>query len=127
MDHDQHHEHLIQSITEEYQDVLENSEQGVYIYLNDANKVCNKNFATLLGYDSEDEWAKIDESFPDAFVDESSQSILISSYQDAIEKRIGSTNEITWKKKDESTVNSTVILVPIVHKGHLFALHFVSN
>jgi len=126
MDHDNHHEDLIQSITKEYQDILVNSDQGVYIYLDDANKACNKKFATLLGYETEDEWAKIEESFPDAFVDNSSQEALVSSYQDAIEKKIGSTNEIVWKKKDGSTVNSTIIIVPIAHKGHLFALHFVS-
>lgn len=127
MDHHQHHENLIQSVTKAYQDVLANSQQGIYIYLDDARKVCNKKFATLLGYQSEDEWAKVDESFPDAFVDDSSQEVLISSYQDAMEKRIGSTNEIIWKKKDGGTLKSTVILVPVVHEGHLLALHFVSS
>lgn len=127
MDHDGHHEDLIQSVAEEYADILRNSEQGVYIFLDDSSKVCNAKFATLLGYDSPEEWAKVDESFPDAFVDESSQDVLVSAFQDAMEKGVGSTNEIMWKKKDESTVKSTVILAPIAYEGHLLALHFISE
>ncbi len=126
MDEHEHHDDLIQGITKEYADILENSEQGVYIYLDDEHKVCNKKFATLLGYESEDEWAKIDQLFPEVFVADESQETLVSSFQDAMEKGIASTNNIVWKKKDGSTVNSTVILAPISHNGHLFALHFVS-
>lgn len=123
---DEHHHTLMQSIAKEYQDILAHSEQGMYIYLDDSSKVCNKKFATLLGYSSEDEWAKVDDSFPDVFVAKESQETLISSFQDAMEKNVASTNKIVWKKKDGSTLRSTVILVPISHNGHVFALHFVS-
>ena len=126
MDEHGHHEELIESITKEYQEILANSEQGIYIYLDDSHKVCNSKFATLLGYGSEEEWAKIDEPFPGVFVADESQETLVSSFVDAMEKNVGSTNEIVWKKKDGSTVDSTVILVPVSHKGHLFALHFVT-
>lgn len=127
MDEHSHHDELIQSLTKEYQDLLANSEQGIYIYLDDLHKVCNAKFATLLGYDSEDEWAKIKQPFPEVFVDDRSQETLISSFIDAIEKNIGSTNKIDWKTKDGNTISSTVILVPISHNGHLFALHFVTT
>ena len=124
---DEHHNELMQSVAKEYQNILANSEQGIYIYLDDVSKVCNKKFATLLGYESEEEWAKIEESFPEVFVADESQEALVSSFQDAMEKNVGSTNKIVWKKKDGSTINSTVVLVPISHNGHLFALHFVSS
>lgn len=127
MEEHQHHVDLIQSVAKEYQDILENSQQGIYIYLDDLHKVCNKKFATLLGYESEDEWAKVEKSFPDAFVADQSQHALISSYQNAMEEMVSSTNEIVWKKKDGSIINTTVVLVPISHDGHLFALHFVSS
>ena len=126
MDDHTHHDDLMQSIAKEYQDILANSEQGMYIYLDDLHKVCNKRFATLLGYQSEDEWAKIGESFPQVFVDGGSQKTLVSSFQNAMEKSVASTNTIVWKKKDGSTISTTVVLVPISHEGHLFALHFVS-
>lgn len=127
MDKHDHHDNLMQSVAKEYGDILENSNRGVYIYLDDTHKVCNKKFATLLGYESADEWAKIDTSFPDAFVADESQEALVSAFQDAMEHMVGSTNSIVWKKKDGTTVNSEVILVPIAHDNHLFALHFVSN
>lgn len=121
-----HHDDLIKAISEEYADILSESEQGVYIYLDDVHKVCNSNFSTLLGYESADEWAQIDSSFPDAFVADESQEALVSAFQDAMESMKASVNTIVWKKKEGSTVSTKVILAPIVHNGHLFALHFVS-
>jgi PAS domain S-box-containing protein len=127
MDEHHHHDELIHSVAKEYQDILENSEQGIYIFLDDVHKVCNKKFSTLLGYTSPEAWAKIDTSFPMTFVADNSQEILVSAFQDAMENMTASTNTITWKKKDGSTVTTEVTLVPIAHEGHLFALHFVSN
>lgn len=121
-----HHQDLIGTLAQEYKELLTSSEQSIYIYLDDEHKICNKNFATLLGYESEKEWEKSHGSFPDLFVDEESQKTLVDAYQDAMEKGIGSKSEITWKKKDGKSVKSDVILVPIVFKGHLFALHFIS-
>jgi PAS domain S-box-containing protein len=126
MDSHDHHEQLIQSIAKEYQAILTNSEQGIYIYLDDKHKICNKKFADLLGYQSENAWAKIHSSFPDVFVAQESQETLITAFQDAIEKMNASTNKIVWKKKDGNTLETTVLLVPIVYQGHLLALHFVS-
>ena len=125
MDEHTHHDQLMESIAKEYQDIFENSEQGMYIYLDDVHKVCNEKFAALLGYEFADEWSKIAESFPDVFVAPESRETLVDAFMDAMEKNTASTNEIVWKKKDGSTEKTTVILVPISHEGHLFALHFV--
>jgi len=51
---------------------------------------------------------------------------LVTAYRNATERMIGSTIEVTWKKKSGGTVDSTVILVPVAYHGHLFALHFLS-
>ncbi len=127
MNQHEHHENIMHSLSEEYADILKNSEQGVYIYLDDAHKICNAKFASLLGYASEEEWASIEEPFPEVFVADQSQDMLITSFQDAMEKSIGSTSSISWKKKDGSIIETTVLLVPIAHQGHTFALHFVST
>jgi hypothetical protein len=39
---------------------------------------------------------------------------------------VGESIKVTWRKKAGGTVDSTVVLVPVSHAGHLFALHFVS-
>ena len=127
MDQHQHHEELIKGLYEQLKPVFDNSQQAIYVYLDDVHKICNSKFAELLGYSSSEEWAKVTESFPDTFVDEKSQEVLVSTYQKAMEQIIGSEIEVTWKKKNGERVKTGLILVPIAYNGHLFALHFISK
>ena len=69
MNQHQHHEQLINGLAEQLKPILEESKQGVYIYLDDVHKICNEKFAQLLGYNSPDEWAKVEKPFPEIFVD----------------------------------------------------------
>ena len=127
MDKHQHHEELINGLYEQLKPVLDNSQQAIYVYLDDIHKICNNKFATLLGYSSPEEWAKVTGSFPDVFVDQQSQEVLVSTYQKVMEQIIGSEIEVTWKTKSGDRVNTNLILVPIAYNGHLFALHFISK
>lgn len=122
----EHKKELVQSFYEEQKEVFDGSSQAMYAFFDDTHKVCNEKFASLLGYASKEEWAGVQESFTEAFVDEASQHTLVEAYQNAMQKKSGATMQVTWKKKSGETVDTTVILVPVVHKGHLFALHFVS-
>ena len=122
---EKHHEELMSGIHEQLRVVLEKSTQGVYIYLDDTHKACNERFAALLDHKSADEWAHAVGSFPEMFVEEESQDRLVSSYQNAVENFAASAVDISWKKKSGGTVDTTVILVPIAYKEHIFALHFV--
>jgi carbohydrate-binding DOMON domain-containing protein len=125
MDHNiQSHEMLIQGITDQMKTILEDSDQAIYIYLDDIHKVCNQKFASMLGYKTSAEWAQ-DENTMDS-VDGKSQRTLVDTYQKAMKHMIGSTVPITWKKKSGGTVDSTVILVPVSYQDHLFAMHFIS-
>jgi PAS domain-containing protein len=127
MAHDHDHNDMMAALVSQYAHIFDNSTQGVYIYLNDELKACNKKFAALLGYGSPEEWAKNHEPFLDAFVAESSQETLATAFGEAMEANTGSTNTILWKKQNGETVKTTVILVPIMYEGHIFALHFVSE
>jgi PAS domain S-box-containing protein len=118
------HEELISGITEEYRDILEGSRQGVYVYLDDTHKLCNRRFAKMLGY-SERDWA-MTEPFTDAFVAPRSQAKLVHAYRDALTRGIGSKINVTWKKRDGKNLRSDVILVPIKYAGERFALHYVT-
>lgn len=130
MTHDHHHGHshrdLLDEFIAEIRPLLDESQQGIYVYFDDNLKVCNEKFATLLGYGSADEWAAMEGSFPSLFVDDGSQDTLIGAFQKAMQSLAGSTIPVKWKKKSGGTADSTVILVPISYKGHLFALHFVA-
>jgi PAS domain-containing protein len=120
-----HHEELIAGISKQMKSILDSSQQAVYIYLDNIHKVCNGKFATLLGYRSPEEWAKVEDAFEE-FVDQSSQETLVTAYNKAMEKLIPSSIKVTWKKKSGGTVATSVVLVPIAYEDHLFALHFIS-
>ena len=89
-------------------------------------KVCNSKFAALLGFKSPQEWAAI-EGFIEPYVAEKSREPLMTAYWDAMKKMVASTTQITWMKKGGGTVSSTVILVPMPFRGHLFPIHFVTS
>jgi hypothetical protein len=127
MDEHMHSKELIEGIAKQFAVIISESEQSVYLFLEDSLKVCNKNFSDLLGYDSPEEWAGVQTSFPQAFVAEASQEDLVVSYQEAMSKKIGTQAQITWKRKDGKMVKTEVILVPVAFDGHLFALHFVTK
>lgn len=122
----QDHDKLMKDVKEHLKSVFEGSKQSMYLFLDDHNKICNENFANLLGYNSPEEWASVNESFTDVFVDEDSQENLVSAYQNAMENLVGSKVSVEWKKKDGDKVETDVILVPFLFKDHLFALHFIN-
>jgi hypothetical protein len=127
MDEHRHHEDLIAGISAEYGELLAMSSQGIYVYLDDVHKLCNENFASMLGYDSAQEWAAVEENFPTAFVADGSQELLVETYGRAMQDGTASKVDITWKTKTGKPVKTSVILAPISHHGHAFALHFVSE
>lgn len=127
MDQHGNHTDLIGGFYEEQKEIFESSNQAMYAFLDDDSRVCNKKLSTLLGYDSPEEWSKLDVkgSFPDAFVMQDSQQSLVEAYQNAMESGVGSTINISWKKKSGESVDTTVMLVPIMYHGHALALHFI--
>lgn len=124
--HGHSHHDLLGDLVAELQPLLDESEQGIYVFLDEAHKVCNGKFATMLGYASAEEWAGTQGSFTELFVDDGSQETLVGAFQKAMQSMSASTINIGWKKKDGGTTDTTVTLVPITFKNHLFALHFVA-
>jgi PAS domain-containing protein len=123
---DIHHEELVSGLLNQMEIILESSEQPLYLYLDDNHWACNKRFADLLGYKSPEELVSQELPLLDALVSKKSQNSLVTAYGNAMEKMVGSTIEVTWKKNDGQTVDTKVILVPVAYVGHLFALHFLS-
>ena len=121
-----HHEELVKGLYDQMKVIMDSSEQPIFLYLDDNHKTCNSRFASLLGFKSPQEWAKIP-GFLEAYVAEKSRETLSSAYWDAMKKMVASTSQITFVKKGGGTVNSTVVLVPMPYQGHLFSVHFVTN
>ena len=126
MDEQQHHEELIKGISKEQKLILDKSPQAIYIYLDDNHKVCNKNFADLLGYKSPREWAGMDAPLAD--VVEEDQQNVIDAYENASEKMLASEIGVRMKNiKTGKIVKTKMIMVPIAYAGHIFALHFINK
>ena len=75
--------------------VLDKSEQAIYLYLDDNHKVCNKKFADMLGYRSPKEWAETETPLSDV-VDED-QKDVIKVYMSAAEKMNAGWLEVRFK------------------------------
>lgn len=121
-----HHEELVNGLYTQLKQIFDSSQQSIYLYLDDNHKVCNKNFATLLGYASTEEWAKVGNML-EKNVDKSSQQVVVAAYQDAMDKLVGSNIEVKMKTNTGRIMNVSVIMVPLAYQGHLFALHFISE
>ncbi|MBI2599597.1 PAS domain-containing protein, partial [Candidatus Daviesbacteria bacterium] len=96
-----HHEHLITELSEQLEPIFTNSPQGIYLYLDDTHKTCNKIFAEMLGYSSVQAW--IENEYPIADVVEVDQEEAVQAYMDASQKFMATTLSVTWQKKDGST------------------------
>ncbi len=107
--------------------LFEDSQQSMYLYVDDRNKACNDRFAKLLGYANPEAWAAVHTPFPQAFVEAGSQGRLVDTYQDAVSNGVAAQVPITWKRKDGKPVDTQVILVPIEVEGRRVALHFIDG
>ncbi len=121
-----HHEELVNGLYSQLKQILDSSEQAIYLYLDDTHKACNKKFASLLGYSSPEEFTKI-ENIIETNVDKKSQQTVVLAYRDAMEKMVASKIEVKIKKNSGSIVDTSIIMVPVAYQGHMFALHFVSE
>ena len=121
------HEDLLNEVYKQLKEVFEESKQAIYVYLDDHHMIYNQRFASLLGYQSVEELSAVNEPFVEAFVMEKSQENLISAYRNAMEDKVGSDIEVSWKKKTGESIKTKVIMVPISYNGEPLALHFISK
>ena len=123
---EEHHEELVKGLYDQMKPILDESEQPIFIYLDDNHKACNQKFAAMLGFKSPQEWAE-KQGFLEVYVTEKSRETLSTAYWKAMEKKVASTIPMAWMKKDGAVMDSTMILVPMFFKGHMFSVHFVTG
>ncbi len=120
------HQEVLDWVKKEFNTILKDSGQAIYIYVCNRHKICNGKFSSLLGYNSPKEWEMKEEVLGD--VKESNQPVLVSAYRNAMERKIGSNINISWKNaKTGKFIKTNVILVPLSYKGQMFALHFITK
>jgi tryptophanyl-tRNA synthetase len=122
----EHHAELIKGIAEQMKILLKESKEAIYIYFDDAHKVCNKKFADLLGYKSPKAWA--DAEVPLSDVLEEDQQKVINAYMNASEKGVaGSINVKMQNIKTGEIQKINMIIAPTIYEGHIFTVHFFSK
>lgn len=122
----QHHEELVEGISEQLQPILDKSPQAVYIYLDDTHKMCNKKMATLTGFGSVKEWVEAEAPLADVVEDD--QQAVIDAYENASERMVASHLAVRVKNSKTGRVTKTeMIVVPVAYEGHIFTLHFLSK
>ena len=121
-----HHEELVNGFYNQLKQIFDESPQAIYLYLDDNHKVCNEKFASLLGYNSPEEWAKIKNPLEEN-VDKRSQDTVVSNYFNATEKMTASQMDVKLKTTSGSVFEASAIVVPVVYQHHMFALYFISE
>src|SRR4030042_5238573 len=92
----EHHEELVKGFYSQLKQIFDSSEQAIYLYLDDVHKVCNEKFATLLGYASPKEWAKVENMLETNF-DKSSEQAMVAAYRDVMDKLVATKIEVKTK------------------------------
>ncbi|OGH20172.1 MAG: hypothetical protein A3D74_02690 [Candidatus Levybacteria bacterium RIFCSPHIGHO2_02_FULL_37_13] len=125
MAHDEHHEHLVKEIAEQFEPVFTKSPHGIYIYLDDKHKTCNKKFAEMLGYKSVADW--VANEYPVGDVSEADQEKVINAYGEASRNLKASKVFASIVRKDGKKIKVNIIMAPITYKGEVFVIHFISE
>lgn len=118
------HTQGINELAEQLRPVLENSPDGVYIWLDETNKVCNQRLAELFGYTVE-EWGAT-EPFLESFVAPEDRGDFSHNYHGHVAEL---SRPVTFRfkalRKDGSTFDAVTDMIPLTWHGHPVAYHFV--
>jgi PAS domain S-box-containing protein len=119
------HEHvkILRELGEQMQPMFDKSPEGIYLYIDEVHKICNQRFARMFGL-TVDEWEKM-EGFVNSHAAESDQEMIVRNYQKHIQ---GDMTPVRFRfkgvRKDRSTFNCELDMIPFPWRGEMLALHF---
>jgi PAS domain S-box-containing protein len=118
------HEQAIAELAEHLRPVFEQSTDGVYVWLDEANKRCNQKLAKMFGYTVE-EWEAVGD-FANSLVADPDRGLYVWNYQNRV---AGLEFPVTFRfrgqRKDGSSFEAETDMIPLTFGGHTFAYHFV--
>ena len=118
------HTDVIRELAEQFRPVMEQSPDGVYLWLDEAHKACNERLADLFGYTA-DEWRKA-EPFLENFVAEEDRALYSWNYHNRVAAlAFPVTFRFRGLRRDSSTFSAETDMIPISCRGHAVAYHFV--
>ena len=118
------HETAMGELVEQFRPIFEQSPDGVYLWLDEAHKACNERLANLFGFTVE-EWSAA-QPFLYNFVAEEDRRLYSWNYHNRVATlAFPVTFRFRGLRKDGSTFAAETDMIPISHRGHAVAYHFV--
>jgi PAS domain S-box-containing protein len=118
------HTDIMRELAEQYGPILERSPDGVYLWLDETNKICNERLASMFGY-TVDEWCAAS-PFLETFVAEEDQENYAWNYQNRVAAfAFPVTFRFRARRKDGTTFAAETDMIPVALGGHAVAYHFV--
>jgi PAS domain S-box-containing protein len=117
-------EDIIRELAEQFRPVMEQSPDGVYLWLDETHKVCNERLAKLFGFTVE-QWSAT-QPFLDNFVAEEDRRMFSWNYHNRVAAlAFPVTFRFRGMRKDGSTFPAETDMIPISYGGEAVAYHFV--
>lgn len=121
------HEVATKELAEHLQSLFDASSDGVYIWLDEEHWICNQRFADLLGFGSPDELNDTPHLLQ-RMVHEDDQQHFSWNYWNRVQAlAFPTTFRFRGTRKDGSTFQAEIDMIPLTYGGHTFAYHFVRN
>jgi PAS domain S-box-containing protein len=118
------HEQAVEELAAHLRPIFEQSVDGVYIWLDEANKRCNERLAAMFGY-TVGEWEGVDD-FANTFIADPDRGVYVWNYQNRTASlAFPATFRFRGRRKDGSTFDAETDMIPLTYGGHTFAYHFV--
>ena len=118
------HVGIMQELGEQFRPVLEQSPDGVYLWLDEERKLCNERLAHMFGYTVE-EWCTA-VPFLETFIAEDDRGIYSWHYHQRVAAlAFPATFRFRGQRKDRSVFSAETDMIPIAWQGHAVAYHFV--
>jgi len=121
---DKEHEEVLNSLQEQFMPVFLHSPDGVYLYLDDKHKVCNKRMADMFGMTMK-EWSN-GPNFLENFVAPQDREMVASNFQKHVSTL---TSPVTFRfnalRKNGETFTAETVMIPVSWNGYPIAYHFV--
>jgi len=114
----------MQELVEQFRPVMDESPDGVYLWLDETHKACNERLANLFGFTVE-EWSTT-QPFLDNFVAEEDRSLYSWNYHNRVAAlAFPVTFRFRALRKDGSAFAAETDMIPISYQGQAVAYHFV--
>ena len=118
------HKGIIKELSEQFAPVLKHSTDGVYLWLDEENMICNDKLAKMFDYSVKELCSE--HPFLETFVAEKDRELFSMNYHKSVAPLA---RPVTFRfrgiRKDGSTFQAETDMIPISWQGHAIAYHFV--